>query len=186
MEALKDFELPNGFEATVAVAGDYYKLTYNGQTLYQDSANSDCYDKDSAEAFFTSLLDELDDRGQNIIIRAIVLGCRNDVCFNNIELTLGACEDFLLETIDSDDEEQCDLCNDGRSQYYTYGSKSCSGEIFDFSDRRTKQYYKDADFTSMPVALYEIDEDEEERYAFIFDRYVDKTAHVISLYDYLK
>lgn len=185
MEQLKDFELPNGFEGTVAVAGDYYKLTYNGQTLYQDSANSDCYDKDSAEAFFTSLLDELDERGQIIIKRAVGLGY-TDIDFKNIELTLGSCEDFLLETIDSDDEEQCDLCNDGRSQYYTYGSKSCSGEIFDFSDRKTKQYYKDADFTSMPVALYEIDEDEEERYAFIFDRYVDKTAHVISLYDYLK
>ena len=185
MEQLKDFELPNGFEGTVAVAGDYYKLTYNGQTLYQDSANSDCYDKDSAEAFFTSLLDEIYERGQNIVKRAVDLGY-TDIDFKNIELTVGACEDFLLETIDSDDEEQCDLCNDGRSQYYTCGSKSCSGDIFDFSDRRTKQYYKDADFTSMPVALYEIDEDEEERYAFIFDRYVDKTAHVISLYDYLE
>ena len=179
------FEI-NGFTAELAVAGDYYKLTYQGETIWQDSACEDCYDEDGAEAFFTSLLDEAGDKAVAVIKRAIGLGYKvgsNEA--NDLEYLEGNCEDFLLQTIEQDKFEQCDLHAHGYSQYYNYDGKTCSGEIFDFADRRAKQYYKDADFKSMPKAEYEIDDSERSSYAFIFDRVINDDAQVIALYDYL-
>lgn len=50
-------EIKNGYSAQLAVAGDYYKLTKNGKTVYQDSANEDCYDEETAIAFFEQLIE---------------------------------------------------------------------------------------------------------------------------------
>ena len=50
-------EIKNGYQAELSLSGDYYKLTKNGETIYQDSANEDCYDEETAIAFFTELID---------------------------------------------------------------------------------------------------------------------------------
>ena len=175
-------EVQNGFVAELT--GDYYKLTYKGETIYQDSACEDCYDEDSAEAFFNDMIESIGERGQNVIKRSIDLGYKNNK-FNDLEVVENYCEDFLFSNIDSDYEEQCDLHTSGYSQFYNYDGNNCSGEIFDFSDTITKMYYKDADFKQLPVAEYEIEEEERDRYAFIFDRVIDDDAKVVSLYDYL-
>lgn len=176
----------NGFTAELAVAGDYYKLTYQGETIWQDSAYEDCYDEDSAEAFFESILDEAGEKAVAVIKRAIGLGYKvgnNEA--NDLEYLEGNCEEYLFDTIMQDKFEQCDLHAHGISQYYNYNGHTCSGEIFDFADRRTKQYYKDADFTKEPVSEVWIDDEDRENYAFIFDRVIDNEAQVVALYDYL-
>lgn len=50
-------EIKNGYQAELALSGDYYKLTKNGETIYQDSANEDCYDEETAIALFTELIE---------------------------------------------------------------------------------------------------------------------------------
>ncbi|MCQ2232030.1 MAG: hypothetical protein MJZ30_09315 [Paludibacteraceae bacterium] len=63
MERLRDYiDLGNGYQAEVALAGDYYKLTKNGETVYQDSANGDTYEEDSAIAFFEYWIAEYGDK----------------------------------------------------------------------------------------------------------------------------
>lgn len=176
----------NGFTAELAVSGDYYKLTYKGETIWQDSACSDCYSEDGAKAFFTSILDEASNKTVAVIKRAIELGYTViNLEANDLEYLAGNCEDFLFAAIEQDRFEQCDLHTNGYSQNYHYKGHTCSGEIFDFADRDTKQYYKDADFTQIPVSEVWIDDDERENYAFIFDRVIDDEANVVALYDYL-
>lgn len=58
-------ELQNGFTAELAVSGDYYKLTYKGETLYQDSACEECYDEADAEVFFNELIDSISERARH-------------------------------------------------------------------------------------------------------------------------
>ncbi len=87
----------NGFTAELAVAGDYYKLTYQGETIWQDSACEDCYDEDSAEAFFESILDEAGSKATSIIKRAIGLGYKvGNAEANDLEYLEGNCKEYLF------------------------------------------------------------------------------------------
>lgn len=50
---MSNYNFKNGYYMEIAAAGDYYKLMdKNNKTVYQDSANEDCYDFESAKNFF--------------------------------------------------------------------------------------------------------------------------------------
>lgn len=185
MNRLRDFDLSDGFTAEVAVAGDYYKLTYNGVTIFQDSACSDCYDADSAEGFFEMLLDDFGEFGRKVIKRAIDdFGYKGDDYLRGEDLVIDA-ENHIFERGIPDKYEYCELTTTNRGQHYDWNGKWSDGEIFDFSDRRSDLYYKDADFNSEPVNLRDAEYDEENDYAFLFDFVLDDDANLVGLYDYL-
>ena len=96
-------ELQNGFTAELAVSGDYYKLTYKGETLYQDSACEECYDEADAEVFFNELIDSLSEREQGILKRAIEDGfiVPSNCAFENLGIEA---ENYILENTDEEDK----------------------------------------------------------------------------------
>ena len=97
-------ELQNGFTAELAVCGDYYKMVCNGQTIYQDSAEEDSYDEDSAEAFFNGLLEEKGERACNIIRIAIEKGMSvHSSLINEIDSIFVDAEKFIIDNTEDGD-----------------------------------------------------------------------------------
>lgn len=96
-------ELQNGFTAELAVSGDYYKLTYKGETLYQDSACEECYDEADAEVFFNELIDSISEREQGILKSAIEDGfiVPSNCAFENLGIEA---ENYLIENTPEEDK----------------------------------------------------------------------------------
>jgi len=95
-------ELNYGFTAEVAVSGDYYKMVCNGQTIYQDSADEDCYDEADAEVFFNDMLDEKGERVCNIIRIAIEKGLEV-INTNDIDTIFADAESYIIDNTDDED-----------------------------------------------------------------------------------
>jgi hypothetical protein len=183
--ALPSFDI-NGFTGEPAVAGDYYKLTYGRETIYQDSANEDCYDEDSAYAFFEELLNGIGKQGQLAIQAAIDNGFTVSGTDSIETVWQDAC-DFIIDNTEHT-MEYCELNTNGRSQHYDFGEYWQDGEIFDFG-----WHYKESDHVLFKqegndfvwVNWYDIPMDGEpdrSEYGFVFDTIV-YDGEAIDLYD---
>lgn len=184
-DALQTFEI-NGFIGEPSVAGDYYKLTYGSETIYQDSANEDCYDEDFAYAFFEELLNEIGEQGQLAIKSAIDNGFKVSNT-NSIESVWEDACDYLVDNTEHT-MEYCELRSTGRSQRYDFGEYWEDGEIFDFN-----WHYKESDHVLFRqegndfvwVNWFDIPMDGEpdrSNYGFVFDTIV-YDGEAIDLYD---
>lgn len=170
----------------LATSGDYYKLVYKSEPLYQDSANEDTYDEDDAQAFFDGLIDEHNKCFWNIIKNAIDNGFKvSSDKINDIESISEEADEWIFNNLEPQKYDYCELHCTTRGQFWNYEGQTCSGEIWDFP-RNSKCYYKDADFKLQPVAEYEIEEEQRENYAFIFDRVINDDGKLVALFDYLE
>lgn len=101
---MKTIDLNFGFRAEVAIAGDYYKMVCNGQTIYQDSAEESCYDEETAEDFFNEILNERGERVCNLVRIAIERGFEvPSSLIGDIDSIYVEAENFIIEN--TPDEE---------------------------------------------------------------------------------
>lgn len=97
-------DLKFGFKAEAAVTGDYYKMVCSGQTIYQDSAEESCYNKETAEDFFNEILNERGGRVCNIIRIAIEKGFTfSSSLIGDIDSIFAEAEYFILGTTSTED-----------------------------------------------------------------------------------
>lgn len=183
--ALSSFDI-NGFTGEPAVSGDYYKLTYGRETIYQDSANEDCYDEDSAYAFFEELLNGIGKQGQLAIQAAIDNGFTVSGTDSIETVWQDAC-DYIIDNTEHV-MEYCELVTNNRGQHYDFGEYWEDGEIFDFG-----WHYKESDHVLFRqegndfvwVNWFDVPMDgEPDRadYGFVFDTIV-YDGEAIDLYD---
>lgn len=183
--ALLSFDI-NGFTGEPAVSGDYYKLTYGRETIYQDSANEDCYNEDSAYAFFEELLNGIGKQGQLAIQAAIDNGFTVSGTDSIETVWQDAC-DYIIDNTEHV-MEYCELVTNNRGQHYDFGEYWEDGEIFDFG-----WHYKESDHVLFRregndfvwVNWFDVPMDgEPDRadYGFVFDTIV-YDGEAIDLYD---
>ena len=103
-KVMKILDLHFGFSAEPTISGDYYKLCYKGETLYQDSACDDLYDEETAEAFFNEILDKQGARKCNVIKAAIDKGFQvsSNIIYDLDNVFVDA-ENFIIKNTDIKD-----------------------------------------------------------------------------------
>lgn len=180
---MKTIELNNGFKAEVAV--DYYKMTYNGQTIYQDSSCEDCYDEESAEYFFNNLLDEYSFRLQEIVKIAIDKGFK-DIVVNDFETTYIEAENYIITTTEECDKKAEIVWDFWSNPNYLYFSDEnnevcvdASGEIVS-NDYKLRSYARIKDGHVVEKVKY-FYSDEDDVFCYL-DTIVTSNGEVVDLY----
>ena len=120
----------------------------------------------------------------NIILRAVKEGCDIDP-ESTIMDACDTAENYLMESIDFDRLEECELsCH--RDQYYCFEGKEVWGDIFDFTARckaEDKVFLRLSDMSFVDWFDVPSDGPERKEYGFVFAKEFDKDGQIVALYD---
>lgn len=98
-----------GFEVKVAVAGDYFRLEFEGMLIDGDSANSDLYDTETAICAFNDVLENVSKRWIGVVKAAIAKGFT--FCSTDLDAVLVDAENYIINATPFE-ERGFDVVND--------------------------------------------------------------------------
>lgn len=180
-----------GFEVQVSVDEEYFRLTFKGELISADSANSDLYEAESALAAFDSELEPIADyitRWTGVVAKAIEDGFTFNASNTDLDSILINAEAFLIKKTPLDECEH-DIVSDfwsnfrGQSQsleWYDEDNNCCVsvwGQII--ADRyKDRSFYRVKDGKLTKAAWYE--DDDEDVYTYL-DTVVTTRGKVVML-----
>lgn len=175
-----------GFEVKVAVAGDYFRLEFEGMLIDGDSANSDLYDTETAICAFNDVLENVSKRWIGVVKAAITKGFT--FCNPDLDTVLVDAENYIINATPFE-ERNFDVVGDfwnnfrGQSQsleWYDEDGECCTaqwGQII--ADRyQDRSYYRREGNKLTPAQWFE---SEDENVFVYLDTVVTTKGEVVTL-----